>query len=533
MLGILWIAASFKLAETLYQTQTINITTPGNSTRISLAPYGLNATGRTYLTFRADIFTKFSYPCSNLCNDSNEYWISWGDDNDDLIQEWRMGRGTVVLTSIIGTNPFNFRYPEYISISSENYPADWQFDVNYTNTLEQAPTTPDTTTSQPTESVTVEITEIATVEVTETVTVEDTPMTSNPSITSFPQTTQSSTNGVNGSLYCYCSLNKSCETKHYSEEELAQMLQILVQELKVSIKDTNAYRRRLISAPDDRPSAQRMGGVGATVICLVILGIVLMDFPRVVHFFRGEDKKKLEYERKLSKMAAYVITTEAGQSYTDLATYGITAVNRTSLLLNVKGCDNAHIGIYQNGGVRQNMVEFVLGARMNDGYDIREYVNGASAVYQVSKKGVLLDCNEFRAFWISWGLTPAGHRSWLLGLGHEVFSDVIANFTNTQPDNATVNATLTRLDHSQFTTEPLKANFCGTETCACKTMANFTEEDLNEFVKNISRILKVDKKQTSLYRRSLISVREERTSAQVIGNVGLIFIVAVVGGYVL
>lgn len=340
MLGILWIAASFKLAETLYQTQTINITTPGNSTRISLAPYGLNATGRTSLTFRvracgpasiiltdvetnapvsstsefifgnkdntkcefkADIFTKFSYPCSNLCNDSNEYWISWGDDNDDLIQEWRMGRGTVVLTSIIGTNPFNFRYPEYISISSENYPADWQFDVNYTITLEQAPTTPDTTTSQPTESVTVEITEIATVEVTETVTVEDTPMTSNPSITSFPQTTQSSTNGVNGSLYCYCSLNKSCETKHYSEEELAQMLQILVQELKVSIKDTNAYRRRLISAPDDRPSAQRMGGVGATVICLVILGIVLMDFPRVVHFFRGEDKKKLEYERKLSK----------------------------------------------------------------------------------------------------------------------------------------------------------------------------------------------------------------------------------------
>lgn len=134
-------------------------------------------------------------------------------------------------------------------------------------------------------------------------------------------------------------------------------------------------------------------------------------------------------------MAAYVITTEAGQSYTDLATYGITTVNRTSLLLNVKGCDNAHIGIYQNGGVRQNMVEFVLGARMNDGYDIREYVNGASAVYQVSKKGVLLDCNEFRAFWISWGLTPAGHRSWLLGLGHEVFSDVIANFTNTQPDN--------------------------------------------------------------------------------------------------
>lgn len=104
-------------------------------------------------------------------------------------------------------------------------------------------------------------------------------------------------------------------------------------------------------------------------------------------------------------------------------------------------------------------------------------------------------------------------------------NDTLTTDTN---ELATVNAT--RLDHSQFTTELLKANFCGTETCACKTMANFTEEDLIEFVKNISKILKVDKKQTSLYRRSLISVREERTSARVIGNVGLIFIVAVVGG---
>lgn len=51
-------------------------------------------------------------------------------------------------------------------------------------------------------------------------------------------------------------------------------------------------------------------------------------------------------------------------------------------------------------------------------------------------------------------------------------NDTLTTDTN---ELATVNATLTRLDHSQFTTEPLKANFCGTETCACKTMANFTE----------------------------------------------------------
>lgn len=121
-------------------------------------------------------------------------------------------------------------------------------------------------------------------------------------------------------------------------------------------------------------------------------------------------------------------------------------------------------------------------------------------------------------------------ESSLISTDTNELATVNATLTTDTNELATVNATLTRLDHSQFTTEPLKSDFCGTETCACKTMANFTEEDLIEFNKNISKILKVDKKQTSSYRRSLISVMEERTSARVIGNVGVIFIVAVVGG---
>lgn len=35
--------------------------------------------------FKVDIFIKFFYLCLNFCNDFNEYWILWGDDNDDLI----------------------------------------------------------------------------------------------------------------------------------------------------------------------------------------------------------------------------------------------------------------------------------------------------------------------------------------------------------------------------------------------------------------------------------------------------------------
>lgn len=75
--------------------------------------------------FKVDIFIKFFYLCLNFCNDFNEYWILWGDDNDDLFQEWRMGCGIVVLISIIGINFFNFCYFEYISIFLENYFVDW------------------------------------------------------------------------------------------------------------------------------------------------------------------------------------------------------------------------------------------------------------------------------------------------------------------------------------------------------------------------------------------------------------------------
>lgn len=173
-------------------------------------------------------------------------------------------------------------------------------DINYTTTTEQSTLTESGTSAAVTTGI----------DVTATVTMEDTSSTetttSNPVMTSLLTSavsfsTQSSVGKVNGSSYCYCSLNKSCETKNYTEEELSQMIDSIVQELKVSIKDTNAYKRRLISAPDDRPSAQRMGEVGALVICLVILGIVLMDFPRVIKLVRRDPNREHEYENRSSK----------------------------------------------------------------------------------------------------------------------------------------------------------------------------------------------------------------------------------------
>lgn len=68
------------------------------------------------------------------------------------------------------------------------------------------------------------------------------------------------------------------------------------------------------------------------------------------------------------------------------------------------------------------------------------------------------------------------------------------------------------------------------QACFCRNLTTLSEEDLAAFIKKITKILKVEKKETSSYRRSLISVREDRPSARAIGNVGVLFIVAVIGG---
>lgn len=143
---------------------------------------------------------------------------------------------------------------------------------------------------------------------------------------------------------------------------------------------------------------------------------------------------KLFYRLFDTAGAAYIILTPGGSPYLSLAPYGITGVNRTTLNFSVRGCDNAHIGIFQGSTPYEKMVEFVIGARSNSGYDIREYT-ARNVVYRVSTPGVLMDCDQFKAFWVAWELNAAGYRSWLLGVGSQVFSEVKANYTDTNHDN--------------------------------------------------------------------------------------------------
>ena len=54
-------------------------------------------------------------------------------------------------------------------------------------------------------------------------------------------------------------------------------------ELTITKKQTNKYKRSLISIPDHRPSAQGIGSVGVIVICAVIIVLVAFDLSRAAH----------------------------------------------------------------------------------------------------------------------------------------------------------------------------------------------------------------------------------------------------------
>lgn len=67
----------------------------------------------------------------------------------------------------------------------------------------------------------------------------------------------------------------------YTPQELQQKIEKMKSELTVETKQTNKYKRSLISVPDSRPSAQGIGSsVGLLTLGIVITLLVAFDFPR-------------------------------------------------------------------------------------------------------------------------------------------------------------------------------------------------------------------------------------------------------------
>ncbi|XP_061175863.1 uncharacterized protein LOC133184800 [Saccostrea echinata] len=84
---------------------------------------------------------------------------------------------------------------------------------------------------------------------------------------------------ASSSSYCAC----PCRTVNnvtYTPEELQKKLEQMKAELTVEAKETNKYKRTLISVPDHRPSARGIGSLGILILCTIIILLVAFDFPR-------------------------------------------------------------------------------------------------------------------------------------------------------------------------------------------------------------------------------------------------------------
>lgn len=104
--------------------------------------------------------------------------------------------------------------------------------------------------------------------------------------TPYPQTVSSSIFSTpviysavsSSSSVCYCPCLNNVS---YTPEELQHKIEKMKSELTVEKKQTNKYKRSLISVPDSRPSAKGIGSsVGVLTLCIVIALLVAFDFPR-------------------------------------------------------------------------------------------------------------------------------------------------------------------------------------------------------------------------------------------------------------
>ncbi|XP_071142059.1 uncharacterized protein [Mytilus edulis] len=100
-------------------------------------------------------------------------------------------------------------------------------------------------------------------------------------------TTSSRTTGRSSTkTLCTCSCNNFTMT----EDELIRKIALLKSELSVDRKQTNKYRRSLVSAGDDRPSSKYIGTFGIVVLVVICTLIVLMDLQHCACFMFHKKK---------------------------------------------------------------------------------------------------------------------------------------------------------------------------------------------------------------------------------------------------
>lgn len=145
------------------------------------------------------------------------------------------------------------------------------------------------TTGQTTEQTTKQTTKLSTEQTTEQTTAiqttEQTTALQTTKQTTSLQTTTSTTTGPDFiSSYCTC----TCEE---SDLTVSERIEERRQDLQLSVRELSAFKRKLICAPDFRPSANNIGSIG--VFILVTWGFLFAfpDIIRAVHVIRRLVKK--------------------------------------------------------------------------------------------------------------------------------------------------------------------------------------------------------------------------------------------------
>jgi len=112
---------------------------------------------------------------------------------------------------------------------------------------------------------------------------ETSPVETNSDTTGITQSVSLTSTTSDNTQQCHCSCS-SVNIIDLNEKELLQKNQQLKIDMTVVTKETNKYKRSLISSPDNRVSSKVIGLAGISVLICVLLVIVLLDIEHLLRF---------------------------------------------------------------------------------------------------------------------------------------------------------------------------------------------------------------------------------------------------------
>jgi len=112
---------------------------------------------------------------------------------------------------------------------------------------------------------------------------ETSPVETNSDTTEITQSVSFTSTTSDNTQQCHCSCS-SVNIIDLNEKELIQKIQQLKIDMTLVTKETNKYKRSLISSPDNRVSSTVIGWAGISVLICVLLVIVLLDIGHILRF---------------------------------------------------------------------------------------------------------------------------------------------------------------------------------------------------------------------------------------------------------